>query len=366
MIRRRSARSGARRSEYPRQGLLRVLRDTLLLCRWLLGVYAGAVAINLYALFVIDSSNQIGQLEILHALLLPAWFASQDTPTSVYIGVAILLTALILGSVWATFDLQTERTIRRLRTEQAAKEDIEKAILREQQKQQRSPQLLIMSIVGAYQPAYEVLDQPLISVGRDTTNTIRVLDSEVSRQEMLLALEGSRWRMKRSENAAPILLNGQQQDEATLRHQDQLVVGKSVLRLDTPATEQLTVANDPTPRLVVGIPSLNVTFVTSLRQARITLGRAPECGIVVPSRIVSKQHAELLRVSDGSYEIRDLRSRNGLQSHGRRIASLTFRAKETVTIGGSSGVDLVTLTYLPPEDIEPTYTGWEVTEGHGL
>ncbi len=172
--------------------------------------------------------------------------------------------------------------------------------------------------------------------------------------------------MTRSENAAPIFVNGQQQDEATLRHQDQLVVGKSVLRLDAPATEDLTIASDPTPRLVVGIPSLNVTFVTSLRQAKITLGRAPDCGIVIPSRIVSKQHAELLRVSDGAYEIRDLHSRNGLQFHGKRIPSLTFRAQETLTIGGSSGVDLVTLTYLPPEGVEPTYTGWEVTEGHGL
>jgi pSer/pThr/pTyr-binding forkhead associated (FHA) protein len=350
---------------YPRTGGVRALREALLLCRWFLGVYAGAVAINLYTLFVSEPSEHTGRLEVLHALLLPRWFASEDTPTSVYIGITILLSVLILGCLWATIDLRNERIVLRQRMERAASQNIENEILRDQQNTQRDPQLLVMSILGAYPPEFAVLDQPLVSVGRDTSNTIEVRDPEVSRREMLLAREGGRWRVTRCENAAPMYINGQQLDEASLRHRDQLVIGKSVFRLDDPISEDRTIMNDPTPRLVVGIPSLNVTFVTSLRQAKITLGRAHECGVVIPSKIVGRLHAELLRVSDGAYEIRDLHSRNGLQFHGKRISSLTFRAQETLTIGGSSGVDLVTLTYLPPEGVEPTYTGWEVTEGHG-
>ena len=37
-----------------------------------------------------------------------------------------------------------------------------------------------------------------------------------------------------------------------------------------------------------------------------TLGRAFDCGIVVPSSIVSRYHAELLRTSNATYEISDL------------------------------------------------------------
>jgi pSer/pThr/pTyr-binding forkhead associated (FHA) protein len=329
-----------------------------------LGLYAGAVVINLYSLFINGASENAGRLELLHALLLPRWLASEETPLWVSFVLAIALVGLIAGSVWATLDLGAERRVRSRRILRAAEENIEREIRREQQRAQREPQLMVLSINGAEAPVYETLDQPLVSVGRDTINTIQVQDPEVSRQEMLLAKEGVRWRLTRCENAAPILVNGQSLDAAALRHKDQLVVGKSVFRLDDPASEDRTVMNDPTPQLVVGVPSRNVAFVAALRQARIILGRAPDCGIVVPSGIISKYHAELLRVSDGAYEIHDLHSRNGLQFHGKRLAKLTFRAKETVTIGGASGVDLVTLTYLPPEGDEPTYTGWEVTEGH--
>ncbi len=156
MMERQTARLRFQPSEYPRKGLLRALRDIFLLCRWLLGVYAGAIAINLYVLFFSEPSDHTGQLEILHALLLPRWFADQGTTAGVYIGIAILLTALILGSVWATLDLQAERRVQQRARLAIAKQNIEKEIRREQHERQRAPQLLIMSIVGAYQPDYEV------------------------------------------------------------------------------------------------------------------------------------------------------------------------------------------------------------------
>lgn len=56
-------------------------------------------------------------------------------------------------------------------------------------------------------------------------------------------------------------------------------------------------------------------------KAVINIGRDDECDIVLQAPQVSRQHAELRRLPDGGFELRDLNSINGTYVNGQRIKS---------------------------------------------
>jgi hypothetical protein len=53
---------------------------------------------------------------------------------------------------------------------------------------------------------------------------------------------------------------------------------------------------------------------------RISVGRAANCDVVVPSNHLSKLHAHFLPAADGTWELRDANSANGTFKNGERIA----------------------------------------------
>lgn len=55
-----------------------------------------------------------------------------------------------------------------------------------------------------------------------------------------------------------------------------------------------------------------------LDQDRMTIGRAPDCEIVLPRRQVSRYHARIERAGDG-FVVRDLDSKNGTYVNGRAV-----------------------------------------------
>ena len=64
-----------------------------------------------------------------------------------------------------------------------------------------------------------------------------------------------------------------------------------------------------------------------LDEDRATIGRGPECDIVIPRRQVSRQHAQIERDSRG-YQIRDLGSKNGTYVNGEEVADRPHRLKD--------------------------------------
>jgi len=56
----------------------------------------------------------------------------------------------------------------------------------------------------------------------------------------------------------------------------------------------------------------------ALRAEQIVLGRARECDVVLEGRLISRQHAAIIR-SEQSYVLKDLNSHNGTFLNGRRI-----------------------------------------------
>ncbi len=67
---------------------------------------------------------------------------------------------------------------------------------------------------------------------------------------------------------------------------------------------------------------------------RVSIGRAQECDIILADLNVSREHA-ILRNCDGSYEIRDRQSKNGIYINGKRIRQKLLKDGDLVSIGES-------------------------------
>jgi adenylate cyclase len=66
-----------------------------------------------------------------------------------------------------------------------------------------------------------------------------------------------------------------------------------------------------------------------------TIGRHPDNTIQILDRIISKEHAQVQRLQDGRYILRDLRSLNGTFIRGERIAEHYFTDGDEVTMGST-------------------------------
>jgi len=82
-----------------------------------------------------------------------------------------------------------------------------------------------------------------------------------------------------------------------------------------------------TPRLVM--PGRTVLLV----QERVKIGRYPNNDIVIDHPTVSAYHAELVRRSDGRYELIDRESRNGTRVNGTPVRSALLKHGDQITLG---------------------------------
>ncbi len=67
----------------------------------------------------------------------------------------------------------------------------------------------------------------------------------------------------------------------------------------------------------------------------VTVGRLPECDVVLPDPGASRRHAEIRRTGD-RFEIVDLGSTNGTMVNGRYVRAAELRDGDRVTIGGTT------------------------------
>jgi hypothetical protein len=66
--------------------------------------------------------------------------------------------------------------------------------------------------------------------------------------------------------------------------------------------------------------------------ARVILGRAPDCDIVVTDQSVSRTHSELIKIEDG-FLLKDLKSSNGVYVNGKKVAEHFLASGDVFTIG---------------------------------
>ncbi|HEU5383234.1 MAG TPA: FHA domain-containing protein [Ktedonobacteraceae bacterium] len=72
-----------------------------------------------------------------------------------------------------------------------------------------------------------------------------------------------------------------------------------------------------------------------LRETETTIGRSRECDIFLEDLAVSRLHATIRLLTDGSYEIEDRRSATGTFVNGLRITRYRLTEGDTIQIGAS-------------------------------
>lgn len=85
-------------------------------------------------------------------------------------------------------------------------------------------------------------------------------------------------------------------------------------------------------------PRLSRIMPYSLSEARYTIGRSPDCDILIQYHSVSRYHAYLERTEDGQYQIIDgsiegIKSANGVLVNGRKYARKVLEQGDEVCLG---------------------------------
>lgn len=214
------------------------------------------------------------------------------------------------------------------------------------------PTALVLSIAATAAPRLVELPGDSVTVGRGENNDLVLPDPAVSRHHLHLQRHGSRWRVHRLPEAAALYVNGRACDDADLVSGDQVVVGGTALRFDLPtpladdpfASSAPTVHTSMMPSQLI-VDSADCHFVVPLRAPLMTIGRASDSAIVIPSPAVSAHHAVLRQDAQAGYVIEDAGGRHGLYLNRQRISRHTFRSGDIVTIAPDIPGHSVTLAY---------------------
>ncbi|MEU3845039.1 FHA domain-containing protein [Streptomyces sp. NPDC028635] len=175
-------------------------------------------------------------------------------------------------------------------------------------------------------------------VGRDPLCDIVLDDARVSWHHAVLHPDADHWTLEDEHSTNGTWADG--------RRVHQWGVGPgSVLRFGNPAdgpcvvlVSPPTAAPAPERPSGVSMPALTGTFarpttVRPLPLRTVGIGRAADNDLVLDDLVVSRRHAELRHLPDGSYEIADLGSHNGTFLNGRPIDVAPIGQGDIVGIG---------------------------------
>ncbi|MFF3707584.1 ABC transporter ATP-binding protein/permease [Streptomyces phaeochromogenes] len=176
-------------------------------------------------------------------------------------------------------------------------------------------------------------------VGRDPLSDIVIDDARVSWHHAVLRPNADHWTLW-DENST----NGTYADGRRVHEWD--VGPGSVIRFGNPADGPSVVLSDrppPAPERPssVSLPAATGTFrqpttVRPLPARMVRIGRGGDNDLVVDDLIVSRRHAELRALPDGTYEIVDLGSHNGTFLNGQPVDRAPIDAGDIVGIGHSA------------------------------
>ncbi|WP_367325404.1 FHA domain-containing protein [Streptomyces sp. HUAS ZL42] len=176
-------------------------------------------------------------------------------------------------------------------------------------------------------------------VGRDPVSDIVLDDSRVSWHHAVLRPAGDHWTIEDEQST-----NGTYADGRRVYEWD--VGPGTVIRFGNPLDgPRAVLAGLPPPSperpSAVSMPALTGTYrrpttVRPLPTRTFSIGRAAENDLVIEDLVVSRRHAELRALPDGTYEIEDLGSHNGTYLNGQPVTRATIGPGDIVGIGHSA------------------------------
>lgn len=216
-----------------------------------------------------------------------------------------------------------------------------------------------------------------VTLGRDASNDIAIPDQKVSRQHAQITCDEAGCVLIDLGSSNGLVVDGQRVERVALAAGTVVKLGNSTLRFEAQApAEALPLASPaqaPAPptaartmldqillafeqdapagevsaaasalrnhllesaQLVVHAPQTDWREVRLTDRETWTIGRNPECDIVIEHQKVSSQHACIDRRGD-SFVIRDLGSTNGTWLGDRRVETHALQHADTLTIGNA-------------------------------
>jgi pSer/pThr/pTyr-binding forkhead associated (FHA) protein len=212
------------------------------------------------------------------------------------------------------------------------------------------------------------LHTSVIDIGRGSDNDITLIDDKVSRRHARLQQSGAEWRIEDLQSANGVTLNGVAIVSATLTAKDIVQIGDATLHLLNVAdaemsktvvaqaqlseTQLATPMFDETLRdlpdegdaLEVILPDTNKarlaiqlegrTWEIVLPTTKVTIGRSPDCTLVLNHPKVSRQHA-YIEWQAGAALLVDNDSANGTFVNGAKIERYLLTGGESVRLGAA-------------------------------
>jgi ABC transport system ATP-binding/permease protein len=176
-------------------------------------------------------------------------------------------------------------------------------------------------------------------VGRDPLSDIVIDDVRVSWHHAVLRPEDGHWTIEDENSTNGTFADGR-------RIHERGVGPGSVIRFGNPSDGPCAVLAGVPPPVrerpsAVSMPGLTGTFrqptsVRPLPTRTVRIGRAADNDLVIDDLVVSRHHAELRALPDGTYEIADLGSHNGTFLNGSPVTAAPLAAGDIVGIGHSA------------------------------
>ncbi len=194
-----------------------------------------------------------------------------------------------------------------------------------------------------------------ISIGRRKGNTIRLNERNVSRDHARLLRDEDVVFLEDRDSRYKTLCNGIPIDgKVKFNIGDVFSIGDYALSLQSDAVADIAaapvaasaptavaapVALKKTETIVMAPGKLVVTSSNfagqtfDLSKSEMIIGRGEECDIIIDHRSVSTLHAKIVRDAEGSYQIIDLDSKNGVKISGEEYQSIRLKRGDTVEMG---------------------------------
>ncbi len=187
------------------------------------------------------------------------------------------------------------------------------------------------------------------TIGRDEGNTVRLTDRNISRKHMVLRkAENVGWTIEDLNSYNGVFVNGSRVSGAQpLSHGDLVQVGDYRLevtdesRLQAEGKEEAgaEASAPPTARLLDRPDRLIVVDGAAagteypLENERTVIGRAEDADISINHSSVSRVHAEMVKISDGVYEVFDRGSSNGIRVNGIKAERRVIEDDDELELG---------------------------------
>jgi len=189
------------------------------------------------------------------------------------------------------------------------------------------------------------LVRDLITVGRQDGNTIRLTERNVSRQHARLVRNEHGFRIEDLDSYNGVIVNGGRIDKAVdLRDGDRVGVGDYIIALKSEADAPQLAAPQPAraslPNPASGLPPARFVMVSapapgaefSIAKPLVRIGRLEELDLCISHRSISREHARVVS-RDGSFEIEDHNSANGVRVNGSALKRAQLRSGDLVELG---------------------------------